>query len=657
MSSISSDFDAESWSGRPLNVIYAGITELISDNSSGRVAIAIRNLTDLVDFLVCTWHAPRPNVSDYATDTIIMELQRYREKHAEKIVSAALHQSLVYRCPSLCSRLWSELDIVPLVLDHKDRERQHNDPGELTTFAGWHKKELDERADSMVRKCIRSFGIGHVLHNHINFDGSVDVDRGYHVHLASAEDYEKTVDPATWSLAQYFAQDLREREVKVAFFSMTCQGKPDVPTRHALSRFTESVGVHVKWFVPKPRPGMIPLIRKMQDTLEGLGDPLSDITINDELLILDFAYSNARRYWLCENGPLRPRAEGGVDVVIIDSAPLLTLALLSKQQDPGRPVIFESSLQPQGESLNDPNSPQSRAWDFIRTRLTHVDLVVSLLPKELAPRIMLEENVGYMSFSIDQLDGQNKPLTDWDVGFYGREFSSLCRTLQMTIIRYPEEQYILHLSQFRPGDGTLCLLQAYRKFCDIYTKEHPSRQVPKLLVCHRGPFRTPESTVFYDAAMSQIDNSETLSASVCIIPIGAVDQMWNTLLTNARALVQLSTLHGVPELLLAAIQKGTPVVAVREAELFPFVHESENAILVDKGDEEGIARCILRIFSVDRVSRGKARAGFRRLSDENTTVGNAVGWLYLASKLSKGVKFEPRGGDIIKLAMEEAGCM
>lgn len=272
-----------------------------------------------------------------------------------------------------------------------------------------------------------------------------------------------------------------------------------------------------------------------------------------------------------------------------------------------------------------------------------------------------------------RLDGQNKPLTDWDVGFYGREFSSLCRTLQMTIIRYPEgkipkpslsailsslhiEQYILHLSQFRPGDGTLCLLQAYRKFCDIYTKEHPSRQVPKLLICHRGPFRTPESTVFYDAAMSQIDNSETLSASVCIIPIGAVDQMWNTLLTNARALVQLSTLHGVPELLLAAIQKGTPVVAVREAELFPFVHESENAILVDKGDEEGIAQCFSRIFSVDRVSQGKAGAGFRRLSDANTTVGNAVGWLYLASKLSRGVKFAPRGGDINKLAREEAGC-
>lgn len=131
--------------------------------------------------------------------------------------------------------------------------------------------------------------------------------------------------------------------------------------------------------------------------------------------------------------------------------------------------------------------------------------------------------------------------------------------------------------------------------------------------------------------------------------------MWNALLTNARALVQLSTLHGVPEMLLAAIQKGTPVIAVREAELFPFVHESENAILVDKGDEEGIARCFSRIFSVDEVRQGEGDAGFRKLSDSNTTVGNAVCWLYLASKMSRGDKFEPRGADIYKLAREEAG--
>ncbi|GLA31633.1 hypothetical protein AnigIFM63326_010313 [Aspergillus niger] len=633
-------------------VIYAGISELICDNTSGRVAIAIRNLTDLVDFFVCTWHAPRSDVSDRATGAIIAELKEYRERHAEKIVSAALHQSLASGCPSLCSRLWSELDIVPLVLEHKDRERQHTDKGELATYAGWYKKELDERADSMVRK---SFGIGHVLHNHINCDGSVDVDRGYHVHLACLEDYKKTVEPATWSVAQHYAQDLKEREVKVAFFSMTCQGKPDVPTRHALARFSNRLGAQVKWFVPKPRPGMVPLIRKMQDTLEGLGNPLSDITVNDELLILDFAYANARRHWLRQNGPLRPRAEGGVDIVIVDSAPLLTLALLSKQQDPERPVIFESSLHTQGDPLQDHNSPQSRAWDYIRTRLAHVDLLVSLLPKGLAPRVVPEANVGYIQYSVDQLDGQNKPLTGWDIGFYGRELSSICRNLQMSIIRYPEEQYILHLSQFRPGDGTLCLLRSYQRFYDTCVKERPGQPVLKLLICHRGPSRTPESSSFYDAVMSQINSSESLSASVCIIPIGAADQMWNALITHARALVQLSTLHGTPEMLLGAIQKGTPIITTRDAELLPFMHESDHIILVDKGDECAIARHLSRIFSDEKISQHKAAPALKRLPDEYTTVGNAVSWLYLASKLSRGDKFEPRGKDIYKLAREEAG--
>ncbi|PWY95930.1 heat shock trehalose synthase [Aspergillus sclerotioniger CBS 115572] len=654
MATVSPSFTADAWAGRPLNIIYAGITELVSDTTGGRVAIAIRNSTDLVDLIVCSLHAPRPDASDYAACEIVSELKKYREKHGEKIISAALHESLVDICPSLCSRLWGELDIVPLVLDHKDRERQHYDQGELATFSGWHRKELDERADSMVRKCIRSFGIGHVLHNHINFDGSVDVDRSYHVHLASGIDYGKTVEPTTWSLAQYYAHDLKQRKVNIAFFSMTCQGKPDVPTRHALARFTQSLGARIKWFVPKPRPGMIPLIRKMQDTLEGLGDSLPDITIEDELLILDFAYANARRYWLCENGPLRPRAEGGVDVVIIDSAPLLTLALLSKQQDPERPVIFESSLQPQGDSLGDPNSPQSRAWEFIRTRLAHVDMVVSLLPKELAPRIMPEDNVGYIPFSVDQLDGQNKPLTDWDMVFYGREFSSLCRTLQMSIIRFPEEQYMLHLSQFRPGDGTLCLLESYGKSRDLFTKKYPGQAFPKLLICHHGPFRSPEGSVLYDTVMTQLDNIDSLASSVCIIPIGALDQMWNALVTNAVALVQLSTLHGVPELFLGAIQKETLVISIREAELFPFIHENDNTILVNQGDTDAIAQRMVQIFGAQRSSSEKVFTKNAKLPDENTTVGNAVSWMYLASKLSRGDVFEPRGGDIYELAREEA---
>ncbi|PYH28161.1 uncharacterized protein BO87DRAFT_411446 [Aspergillus neoniger CBS 115656] len=610
MSTASSRYNADAWSGRPLNVIYAGISELIWDNTGGRVAIVIRNSTDLVDFFVCSWHAPRSDVSDHATDAIIAELKEYREKHAGKIVSAALHQSLASWCPLLCSRLWRELDIVPLVLEYKDRERQHTDKGELATYAGYQ----------------------------------LDVDRGYYIYLACLEDYKKTVKPAMWSVAQHYAQNLRESEVKIAFFSMTCQGKPDVPTRHALARFSNRLRVQVKWFVPKPRPGMVPLIRKMQDILEGLGNLLSVITVNDELLILDFAYTNARRHWLCQNRLLRPRAEEAVNIVIVDSAPLLTLALLSKQQDPEWPVIFKSSLYTQGNPLQDYNSP-----------LAHVDLLVLLLPKELAPRVVPEANVSYIQYSVDQLDGQNKPLTGWDIGFYGRELSSICRNLQVSTIHYPEgnnptvgalhislrlslhiEQYILHLSQFRPGNGTLYLLYSYQRLYDTCVKERPGQPVLKLLICHRGPSRTPESSPFYNAVMSQINSSESLSTSVCIIPIGAADQMWNARITHARAL-------------------GTPIITTRDAELLPFMHESDHIILVNKGDECAIARHLSRIFSNEKISQHKAAPALKRLLDKYTTVGNAVSWFYLASKMSRGDYFEPRGKAIYKLAREEAG--
>ena len=217
-----------------------------------------------------------------------------------------------------------------------------------------------------------------------------------------------------------------------------------------------------------------------------------------------------------------------------------------------------------------------------------------------------------------------------------------------------EEQYMLHLSQFRPGDGTLCLLESYGKSRELFSKKYPGQAFPKLLICHHGPFRSPESSMLYDAVMTQLDNIESLASSVCIIPIGALDQMWNALVTNAVALVQLSTLHGVPELLLGAIQKETLVISIREAELFPFVRENKNAVLVNPADTDAIAQDLVRIFGDEQPSSKKVFTRNSKLADEYTTVGNALSWMYLASKLSRGDKFEPRGGSINGLAIEEA---
>ncbi|KAF7113924.1 hypothetical protein CNMCM5793_006107 [Aspergillus hiratsukae] len=224
-----------SWSGPTPNTIWAGVSELVEEGSRCRIAIVIRNLTYLLD---CVSHELEECASRDPTELsreIISQLQNYSTKYKEKFIGAGLPESLVLKCPGLCSQLWLELDIVPLVLRHEPRARTAQDRGQVATFWGWERKTLDEQADSMARKCIRSFGIGHVIHTRISRDNLVEVDGDFMARLANKQDYERTVEPRSWAIAQQYARELREKQVKVAFFSLTFHSKPDVHTRHALS--------------------------------------------------------------------------------------------------------------------------------------------------------------------------------------------------------------------------------------------------------------------------------------------------------------------------------------------------------------------------------------------------------------------------------------
>ncbi|KAF7588509.1 hypothetical protein BBP40_005645 [Aspergillus hancockii] len=590
-------------------------------------------------------------------ERIVSALQSYSEKYHEKFAGVALPLSLANKYPALCPRLWQQLDIIPLVLGHKGRAREEVDQGELSTFSGWDKKELDEQADSMVRKCIRSFGIGHVLQTQIGLGSLVEVDRNFRVRLADVKDYEKTVGSRTWSIAQYYAQDLKRRGVKIAFFSMTSHGRPDIHTRHTLVRLLHCLEINVEWYVPKPRPGIYHIIRKIQDALEGLGDPNEHLTIDEELRILEWVYENARRYWLSEGGPLQARRNGGADVVVIDDAPLAPAALLSKQADPERPVIFENRIQFEHGLPGDSTSLSARAWNFLRTRLNHVDLVVSQVPKVLAPDIMPGKKVGYIPVTVDQLDGFNKNMRESDIAFYGREFNSLCRTLETPTIKYPEEEYILHLSQFRSLEETITVLNAYQRFCNQYTNALVDPPLPKLLIYHYGPCRSSKSTLIYDALLSHVEiNMPELASSICVMQIGPPDQLWNALLTNAKIVMEFSLSEGIPPMLLAAVQKGKPIITVKEMGFFSFTENVDNILFVEKGDENTTALLLFDLWTdpglADQIVLGEPR----KLRDELTTVGNAVSWLFLAAEMSSiGGSMEPDGGDIFELAGRGAG--
>ena len=87
---------------------------------------------------------------DPIADYVIAELASYEHNNLAKFVGAGLPFELVKKSPKLCSRLWLDLDIVPISILPESEGHE----AELKDRTFWSAKCVDEQADSMARKCI-----------------------------------------------------------------------------------------------------------------------------------------------------------------------------------------------------------------------------------------------------------------------------------------------------------------------------------------------------------------------------------------------------------------------------------------------------------------------------------------------------------------------
>lgn len=87
---------------------------------------------------------------DKIADYVIKELDVYEQKNLSKFIGAGLPYDLLQTAPTLCSRLWLELDTVPITIMP---ELDAYDAGGKE-YNYWEVKCIDEQADSMARKCI-----------------------------------------------------------------------------------------------------------------------------------------------------------------------------------------------------------------------------------------------------------------------------------------------------------------------------------------------------------------------------------------------------------------------------------------------------------------------------------------------------------------------
>ncbi|OQE16726.1 hypothetical protein PENSTE_c023G03107 [Penicillium steckii] len=681
---LKSQLEKNHWTGPPFNTIYAGVAVRFHLLGGATFAIAVRDSSYPLDF--AQFEFPSSSGRDGwtgFTDFILRKAKDYQEKHYQKFVGFAMSTELCERCPDLCSRLWAELDIIPIVLRNSEEKVNMGVYEENLSY-----KSLDEHAESIARKCIRFFGPNQAPVPEIGVRGLVEVDAAFHVKLTRLKDYERTVEAPTWAAINKYANDLKKRRVKIAFFSATPQGGGVALMRHAMVRFAKVLGVDLRWYVPKPKPGIFRITKNNHNILQGVAPAGTRFTQDDKDLLRDWILENAERYWLKgrrflapqwfdnlrsyaypllqehgppppswhqNNGPLMPPWEGGADVIIIDDPQLPWLIPLIKEQTPDRPVIFRSHIQIRSDLVDTPGTPQAETWKFLWDTIKQADLFISHPIRAFVPANVPPEKLGYMPASTDWLDGLNKPMTDWIISYYGRIFNSECRQRYMPNIAFPDEDYIIQIARFDPSKGIEDVLASYGAFHKRLIRANPSIKPPKLLICGHGSIDDPDGSIVYEAALGFVQQHlEHIQSLICIMRIGPCDQMLNALLSKAKIALQLSTREGFEVKVSEALHMGKPVIATLAGGIPLQVQHGKNGFLVNVGDTEAVADRLFELWMDHELYSRMSRYAAHSVSDEVSTVGNMLSWLYLASKLSKGVSIQPNGCWINDLAREDA---
>lgn len=574
------------------------------------------------------------------------KVREYQEQHLYKFAGAGVSKAVEDLSPNLAPRLWKELDIVPMVFE---RGLETNICEEVRT--------ADEEADSMARKCLMNFCPSMQPRTQVGFRNIVDVDSSGLSRMTSLEQYRKSVSPQTWDLATHYTERLKIRGVKIAFFNSTPQGGGVALMRHALVRFFRIIGIDCKWYVPKPKPEVFRITKTNHNILQGVSDPKERLTDDQRHILEEWASTNASRYWAIANGPLAPRSKGGADLVIIDDPQMPSLVTRSKEQDPERPVIFRSHIQIRSDLADAPGTPTAEVWDWVWKSAQHANLFISHPVAAFVPSCVPKDKVAYMPATTDWLDGLNKDLNIYNTRHYIQEFNTDCYKQRMTKLCYPARPYIVQIARFDPSKGIPDVLAAYAELRRAHLPaDAPFSTVPQLVIAGHGAIDDPDASIVYDQTMELLESKYAdVRNDVVVMRLGPFDQVLNTLMANARVALQLSTSEGFEVKVSEALHKGIPIVATRAGGIPLQVTHGKNGFLVEPGDYRAVAQHLATLFKDKDMHRQMSEYAKAHVSDEVSTVGNAVCWMYLADALSQGQELKPHERWVADMARKAAG--
>ncbi|KAH7169834.1 uncharacterized protein B0J16DRAFT_376711 [Fusarium flagelliforme] len=652
---LSSAAEKEGQFSPALTRLYLGISAAFSNDQTALIALAINDGVYLTDFSVkhLDLNDSQATGRDVIADYVLKEVEDYEHENFAKFIGAGLPATLRSVSKTLCSRLWLDLDIVPITVlaGREDEDEDEEDRKGEKNF--WNVKRVDEQADSMVRKCVMYFGPSQAPLLQVGFRGFVQTDVGFRATLTTLQNYKDTCGAPTWETMMTYAEKLRCNKTRIAFFSSSPQGGGVALMRHALIRFARRIGVDMSWYVPKPLPSALRITKNIHNVLQGVSPPSQRISAKEKEAVIQWITENAYRYWLSESGPLRPVEEGGAHVIIIDDPQMPGLIPLIKRLTPDRPVLYRSHIQIRSDLVAKDSSAQADIWEFLWSNIQLADMYIShpipLFVPHTVPRA--------------KLDGLNKPLKNWDIGYYGNIYNANCHAQKMTELHWPARKYIIQIARFDPSKGIPTVIDSYAEF-RRQCKVADIKDTPQLILCGNQSIDDPDSSIVYDQTLSQIMSlCPELMEDISVMRLDPNDQLLNTLISKAHVVLQLSTSEGFEVKVSEALHAGQPVVATKAGGIPLQVKDSINGFLVEPGDWRAVAHHLMNLFTNDDLYESMSHAARMGVSDEVGTVSNALCWFYLASKLAGlgaqkygKASLQPNERWVYDMAREEANC-
>ncbi|KAF4576454.1 Trehalose phosphorylase [Pleurotus pulmonarius] len=681
-----------------LTPMWAGVAgTLVNNNTQYEIAVTVHDgvySTDFASVIIPVTPGDTAKNSKDIEAQVLNLIRKFSAEHLCKFLGAGITLALLKECPNLCTRLWLDMDIVPIVFNikpfHTDSVTRPNikhrissttgsyvpsgsetptvyveashlgDPSHLSPNAAQKlpiPRTLDEQSDSAARKCLMYFGPNNNPRLSIGARNQVTVDAGGKIHLIDdLEEYRKTVGAGTWNAVIKLADELREKKVKIGFFSSTPQGGGVALMRHALIRFLTALDVDVAWYVPNPSPQVFRTTKNNHNILQGVAAPDLRLTQEAKDAFDAWILKNGLR-WTAEGGPLAP---GGVDVVFIDDPQMPGLIPLIKKVRPEVPIVYRSHIEIRSDLVHVAGSPQEEVWKYLWNNIQLADLFISHPVSKFVPSDVPTEKLALLGAATDWLDGLNKDLDPWDSQFYMGEFRSLCAKEKMHELNWPARDYIVQVARFDPSKGIPNVVDSYYKFRNLLRTRSPDMdesEHPQLLICGHGAVDDPDASIIYDQIMALVNSDpyKEYAHDIVVMRLPPSDELLNAMMANSRIALQLSTREGFEVKVSEALHTGKPVIACRTGGIPLQIQHGKSGYLTTPGDNDAVAGHLYDLYTDEALYRKMSDFARTHVSDEVGTVGNAAAWLYLAVMYSRGEKIKPNGAWINDLLREETG--